>query len=209
MYLIDAYNTTDKNRITHFIAENSFADLVTYYDGSLCSNKVPFYYDGEKNMLFGHFGRNNPQLMDIEKADEVLVIFSGAHAYISPQWYESENGVPTWNFQTIQVRGNAAIVDDKTLVEILAKLTKFHESQLPKQWTMSNLNSEKRKTMFDMITGFKIEITDIKFKEKMSQMRDLDDQKSVIRALKKQNKSSSDAVSEIMNRNIESSKFTT
>ena len=29
---------------------------------------------------------------------EVLAIFSGPHAYISPAWYESDNVVPTWNY---------------------------------------------------------------------------------------------------------------
>jgi len=203
MYLIEAYNTKDKDRIIQFIEDNSFADLITFHDGSLSSNKVPFFYDKEKNVLFGHFGRSNPQLIDVEKTNEVLVIFSGAHAYISPQWYESENGVPTWNFQTIQVRGTASIVDDKELIEILAKLSKFHESQLPNQWTMSKLDPEKRNKMLQMITGFKIEITDIKFKEKMSQIRDLNDRKSVINALKEQNIQSSKAVAEIMERNVE------
>ena len=203
MYLIEAYNTKDKDKIIQFIEENSFADLVTFHDGFLSSNKVPFFYDKDKNILFGHFGRSNPQLVDLEKTDEVLVIFSGAHAYISPQWYESENGVPTWNFQTIQVRGTASIVDEKELIEILAKLTKFHESQLPKQWTMSKLNPEKRNQMLQMITGFKIEITDIKFKEKMSQIRELNDRKSVIQALREQNVQSSKSVADIMDGNVE------
>ena len=203
MYLIEEYNTKDKNKIIQFIEDNSFADLVTFHDNSLCSNKVPFFYDKEKNVLFGHLGRNNPQLIDIEKTDEVLVIFSGAHAYISPQWYESDNGVPTWNFQTIQIRGSATIVDDRTLIEILAKLSKFHESQLPNQWTMSKLDPEKRKMMLQMITGFKIEVTEIKFKEKMSQIRKLNDRKSVINALREQNRQSSKAVADIMDGNVE------
>lgn len=51
-------------------------------------------------------------------------------------------------------------------------------------WTMSNLDPEKRKNMLRMITGFNIEITGIKFKEKMSQIRDLDDRKSVIKGFR-------------------------
>ena len=204
MYILEAYNTGDTDKLINFIEENSFADLVTFHDGTLSSNKVPFFYDTEKNELYGHFGRSNPQLIELENSNEVLVIFSGAHSYISPQWYISKNKVPTWNFQTLQVRGKASIVDDKELLRILAKLTKFHESKLENQWTMSKLDPNSREKMLDMITGFKVEITDIKFKEKMSQIRDVEDQKSIISALNKTNEPSAKKVANIMTENIES-----
>jgi len=203
MYTLDAYKTTDRNKIDQFIENNGFADLVTLQDGSLCSNKVPLYYDKSTNELFGHFGRDNPQLKSLNDSNDVLVIFSGAHAYISPQWYESDNGVPTWNFQTLQIRGKASIVDGKSLLAILAKLTKFYESTLPKQWTMSQLDPVKRKKMTDMITGFKIKISDIKFKEKMSQLRSVGDQKSVVNALNDQGRPFAKKVAKIMKCNLE------
>jgi len=203
MYILEAYNCNDKSKHSNFIEDNNFADLVTFRDGVLCSNKIPFFYDKEKNELYGHFGRNNSQLVDIENSNEVLVIFSGAHSYISPQWYKSKNSVPTWNFQTLQVRGAASIVDDNKLLEILAKLTKFHESKFDKQWTMGKLDSDRREKMLKMIVGFKIKITDIKFKEKMSQIRDVVDQKSIIKALNNSNNSSAKKVAKIMTENIE------
>jgi len=202
MYILEAYNTKDKDKFSNFIEDNSFADLVTYRDGALSSNKVPFFYDKEKNELYGHLGGNNPQLVDIENSNEVLVIFSGAHSYISPHWYKSKNSVPTWNFQTLQVRGVASIVDDKKLLKILAKLTKFHESKLENQWTMSKLDPNSREKMLNMITGFKVEITDIKFKEKMSQIRDVEDQKNIISALNKTNEPLAKKVANIMTEKI-------
>ena len=60
--------------------------------------------------------------------------------------------------------------------------------------------------MVNLLTGFKIDITDIQFKEKMSQIRDHEDQKSIINELEKQHFSMSKKVSEIMRNNIDSSK---
>lgn len=204
MYILEAYKNNDRNRIVEFINENSFADLVTNHEGVLCSNKVPFLYDSEMNELYGHLGKGNKQLIDLQNSEEVLVIFSGAHSYISPQWYISENAVPTWNFQTLQCRGKPSLVDKQGLMEILARLTKFHESSFNTPWTMARLDPEKKEMMVNLITGFKIKVTEIKFKEKMSQIRDIEDRKNIIKELEAKNTTMSQKVSRIMRDDIES-----
>ena len=203
MYTLNAYNTTDREKAIQFINDNSFGDLVTNHKGILCSNKVPFILDAEKSELYGHFGKSNEQLIDIDKSDEALVIFSGADSYISPQWYISENAVPTWNFQTLQCKGKPSLVDKQSLMEILAKLTKFHESSFSPPWTMARLDPEKREMMVNLLTGFKLEITDIRFKEKMSQVRDINDRENIIKELEAINTSMSQKVSKIMRDKIE------
>ena len=203
MYILEAYKNTDRDRIVEFIKKNSFADLVTHHEGVLCSNKVPFLYDEEKNVLYGHLGKENDQLIGLQESAEVLVIFSGAHSYISPQWYISKNAVPTWNFQTLQCRGKPSLVDKAGLMEILARLTKYHESSYSNPWTMASLDADKREMMVNLLTGFKIEITDIQFKEKMSQIRSLEDRKNIIKELDKQDSPLSQKVSKIMKNNIE------
>lgn len=192
MYIPEIYNITDMKKINQFIKDNTFADLVTVSEGKISSNKVPFLYSEEEGLLYGHFGKTNPQLADLESCAEVLVIFSGADAYISPQWYASKNMVPTWNFQSLQVRGKARTVNKADLLKILTKLTEYHEVNIEKPWTIDSLPEEKLEMMLDMIVGFEIEITDIKFKEKMSQNRCPEDRASVISFLKEQNRGVSD-----------------
>ena len=202
MYLPGVYKTEDNKKIEKFIQENSFADLVTIQNGKLCSNKVPLLFDKDNYCLYGHFGKSNPQLNDLMSSAEVLVIFSGAHSYISPQWYKSQDMVPTWNFQTLQVRGKARLVDEDKLLGILAELTAFHESELEEQWHMSQLDSKRRAVMLEMIVGFEIKIDNIQFKEKMSQIRSMDDQKSVIDALRDQGEHEKDRVAQCMSVNL-------
>jgi len=202
MYIPEAFKINDRDRITDFMEKQGFADLITYHNQSLCSNKVPLMLDKDKNVLYGHFGRSNPQLLDIEKSRDVLVIFSGPHSYISPRWYASENMVPTWNFQTLQVKGTASLVDDNCLIEILEKLSTLHESNQPNPWTMRELAPEKLDIMLKMIVGFKIDIHEINFKEKMSQNREIHDQQSLIDSLIKTNDTNSVNVASIMRKNI-------
>ena len=203
MYIPKAFNVTSQEEAITFIESNSFGDLVTYNNGELCSNKVPFFFDRETNTLCGHFGKSNPQLIDIQESQKALAIFSGAHSYISPQWYVSKDMVPTWNFQTVQVKGSINTVDEERLIDILKKLSAFHESQFATQWSMDEVNQGKLDLLSKMITGFQIEVSDIKFKEKMSQNRGSEDQKNIMECLKLHGGHSEQLVSEIMRKNIE------
>ena len=198
MYLPEVFSIRDKTKIDKFISDYNFADLVTYHNGTICSNKVPFFYDNEGEKLFGHFANNNTQLADLKESKEVLAIFSGPHAYISPLWFENKNSVPTWNFQTVQICGKPGILSADELFDVLAILTSKHESQVSSQWSMADLDPERLKLLLTKITGFQIDITDIKFKQKMSQNRDINDQRSVITALNTQNTSGQDEVAKIM-----------
>ena len=111
--------------------------------------------------------------------------------------------MPTWNFQTLQCRGKPEIVDQQGLMDILAKLTKFHEASFQKPWTMAKLDPEKRAIMVGRLMGFKIKIMDIKFKEKMSQIRDQEDRKNIMKELDRQNDTMSHKVSQIMREKFE------
>jgi len=203
MYTPEAFKNNDQDKMIAFMENHNFADLVTYHKQNLCSNKVPFFLDKDQNILYGHFSRANPQLIDIKESANVLVIFSGPQSYISPRWYVSENMVPTWNFQTLQVRGSASIVDDNCLKEILEKLSAFHERHRLNPWGMSELTPEKLAIMLKMIVGFKIDIRDINFKEKMSQNRDICDQQNLIDSLMKTNDINSKNVASIMRKNLD------
>jgi len=203
MHLPTAYQTTDTDKINHFIKTNNFADLVTVNNGNILSNKVPFYFDSIDNCLYGHFGKHNNQLKDIKESNDALVIFSGANCYVSPQWYASKNNVPTWNFQTLQIRGPATILNENDLFTLLENLTALHEAKLPAQWTMGELDSTIKEKLVQLIVGFKIEIEDIKFKEKLSQIRQIKDQQSIMNALYQQNNPNSSLIASLMESKLE------
>jgi len=186
MYIPETYRIKKETELLAFINKWNFADLVTVSNGNILSNKVPLFADIENNVLYGHFGRSNEQLELLETADDLLVIFSGLHSYISPQWYESEGGVPTWNFETVQVKGKANLVDDNGLITILEKLTQKHEKAFHIPWGMENLEQNLLDKMLKVVGGFKIDIEHIEGKQKFSQNKNDADREGVISALKKQ-----------------------
>ena len=59
-----------------------------------------------------HMAKNNPQWKEFFD-DEVLVVFSGPHAYVSPRWYEEQERVPTWNYAAVHAYGVPKVVENR------------------------------------------------------------------------------------------------
>src|SRR5258707_15799301 len=138
MYIPKAFREDDSKTLHAFMREYSFATLVTQQEGMPFASHLPFLLDagqGPYGTLLAHMARANPQWHALDSAQEVLIIFQGPHAYISPSWYEVELSVPTWNYAAVHAYGVPRIIDDKAvLYDLLKALIQAHEAQLEKQW---------------------------------------------------------------------------
>jgi transcriptional regulator len=100
MYIPPAFYVSDLSQLHAAIERYSFALIVSRSGEQLVASHLPLLLDrqaGPSGSLWGHFARANPQWHDAG-GQEVLVVFSGPRAYISPQWYEAERVVPTWRW---------------------------------------------------------------------------------------------------------------
>ncbi len=86
--------------------------LITHGSQGLDANPMPFLHEpeaGRPGRLRGHVARANPVWREAGEGAEVLVVFQGPQAYVSPGWYatKSETGkvVPTWNYVIAEARG--------------------------------------------------------------------------------------------------------
>lgn len=171
---------TDQQAITGFITQNSFGLLVSC---SLNATHIPFVLDatvGEKGVLYGHVSRANPHWQVIEK-QRVLVISSGAHAYISPTWYDAKPAVPTWNYAAVHCYGVASLLSDTETQDMLDKLVAKYEPKLLQDKHI--MPDEYQQKLRQAIVGFKIVIDEIQAKEKLGQQRSISDQQSVFNGL--------------------------
>ncbi len=159
------------------------------------ANHLPFHLlRDEQNKtatLVAHIAKNNPLHTQIENGAEVLIIFQGEQAYISPNWYPSKQQhhqhVPTWNYQVVHVKGSIHFLhDEKALRGILAKLTRTHEAKQATPWKMSDAPSEYIAQELQGIVGIEIQISRITGKFKLSQNRDKVDALGVVSGLQQQ-----------------------
>ena len=113
------------------------------------------------------------------RASAALVVFRGAHAYVSPNWYPSKHElhrqVPTWNYRVVHVHGRVRIRDDERFVRgVVARLTRRHEARTgaAKPWTMSDSAEDYIDQMLAAIVGIEIEITRMVGKWRLGQNRE-------------------------------------
>lgn len=139
--------------------------LITHGPGGLQANPVPFLLDtgaGPHGTLRAHVARANPVWREAG-GSEVLVVFQGPQAYVSPNWYPSKaehaKVVPTWNYVTVQARGTLRTIEDPAwLRSFLSRLTTTHEAPQPRPWTLDDAPADYLEKMFGAIVGLEIEL---------------------------------------------------
>jgi transcriptional regulator len=161
----------DRTELLEFMRANNFVLLVTGTGGTLHASHLPVTIeDSAAGMKIDmHMARNNPQWKEFFD-EEVLVVFSGPHAYISPRWYEQKPRVPTWNYAAVHAYGIAKVIAEKD-----AK----HASQrrliasLDPQWLakFDALPAEYVSSMLEGIVNFEIPVARIETRWKLSQNR--------------------------------------
>ena len=126
--------------------------------------------------------RANEQWKQFASCDEVLCIFPGPHAYISPSWYEQQHTVPTWNYAVVHVYGKPSLVDEAQLKQIIFDTTAKYESGMPQPWKIP-LSEKEIGQMLKAIIGFKIDVERVEAKFKLGQNRSQEDQEKMLRNL--------------------------
>jgi transcriptional regulator len=179
-----AYNRLENRaELLEFMRANNFVLLVTGTGGTLHASHLPVTVDASEDTLKldMHMARNNPQWHEFFD-EEVLAVFSGPHAYISPRWYEQKPRVPTWNYAAVHAYGIPRII-----TEPQAK----HASQrrlvasLDPQWLpkFDALPAEYVSSMLEGIVNFEIPVTRIETRWKLSQNRGRREQELIAAAL--------------------------
>ncbi len=185
MYIPASFQQTDRETLFDFIRKNSFGLLVSMADGEPFASHIPFLLDpsaGPHGALVGHLALANPQWRQAE-GQNVLAVFSGPHAYVSPTWYEARDVVPTWNYLAVHVYGKLHIVQDEAaLAKILKDFVAYYEASLPQPWTFEAGTDYSRK-MMKAVAGFRIEISRIEGKWKLNQNRPQEQREKVVKML--------------------------
>ena len=179
VYLPPHFEQTNPAAIRDLIAERPLGTLITYGSDGLSANHTPFLLDersGDRGTLIGHVARNNAVWHDFDASMEALVIFQGASAYISPNWYptkqETHQVVPTYNYAVVHAYGPLILhEDEKWLRGIVGKLTKAMEASQPVPWKMVDAPADYLTMMLGNIVGIEIPITRLIGKWKTSQNR--------------------------------------
>jgi transcriptional regulator len=183
MYIPAHFAETRTEELHRIIREHPLGMMVIHGADGLDADHIPMELDasaGPHGTLVGHVARANPLWQRCPTGTPVMVVFRGADAYISPNWYpskhETHRQVPTWNYQVVHAHGTIAIHDDERFVRgVVARLTRHHEAAEPKPWKMGDSPPAFIDEMLGKIVGFEIAITSLVGKVKLSQNREARD----------------------------------
>jgi transcriptional regulator len=165
------------------------ATLVSATAEGLVASHVPMLLDplpAPYGTLIGHLARPNPQAN--RAIGEVLAIFQGPEAYISPSWYATKRQdgkvVPTWNYVAVHAYGTIEFFNDpERLRAVVTQLTDRQEASRPEPWAVTDAPAGFIEGMLKGIVGFALPINRLEGKWKMSQNRPAADRAGVIAGL--------------------------
>jgi transcriptional regulator len=180
MYIPPHFAETRPEELHRIIREHPLGMLVTCGGAGLDADHIPFAFDaanGALGTLSAHVARANPLWQRTPTGTPVLVVFRGAEAYISPNWYpskhETHRQVPTWNYEAVHAHGTLTVRDDERFVRrLVAGLTRQHEAAEPQPWKMGDSAPDYIDSMLRNIVGIEIALTSLVGKVKLSQNRE-------------------------------------
>lgn len=202
MYIPKHYIEEDQDKLVEFIQANSFGTLISA-NKKLRGTHLPFTISKteEKIILTSHMARANPQWKEFDASEELLVIFQGPHAYISPSFYEKEQNVPTWNYVAVHVYGKPRIlISEEENIKVLETMILQYEEKYFSQW--KNLSEDYVRKMIKGIVSFEMDITSLEGKYKLSQNKTKKEQQNIISSFEKSDDSFLSGVAELMKKNL-------
>lgn len=196
------------DRLHELIQDEPLGILVTSGPEGLTANHIPFIIDpaaGEFGTLQGHVARNNPVSWEPLTVSEVMVIFQGPAAYVSPTWYPGKQvdhlQVPTWNYLTVHAHGPLIVHDDVRWLRAQAgRLTQRMEREQPVPWKMADAPRDYVDAMLGDIVGIEIPIVRMIGKAKLNQNKSDSDRAGAAAGLREMGGEDRMAVAELIDR---------
>lgn len=169
-----AFEWPDENEMLRFAAEQSFAHIFAAASGKLGVVHAPvLVVDGRIQF---HVARRNRIAAHLP-GERVLVSILGRHAYQSANWYASDNQVPTWHYEAVEIEGIAREMTNDELTGFLDLLTETHERRVEPEspWTRQKMEAGRFEAMKQAIIAFEIVPEAIRGTRKFNQHKDPDD----------------------------------
>ncbi len=190
MYVPAHFQETNPDEIAAIIAAAPLACIVAQTEQGLIANHIPLLADRD-GTLVGHVALANDMHRLIADGQEVLAIFRGDDAYVSPNFYptkaEHHRHVPTWNYQAVHIHGAITFQhDQRSKRAAVGLLTFHHERRLNGEnaWKMADAPPDYLDRMLDNIVALRIAVGRTLAKSKLSQNREARDYLGAIEGLR-------------------------
>jgi len=182
-----AFRVEDEEMLLNHLMQHPFVTIVASDNGALRVAHAPLVVRrlASGAALDFHLSRGNALAPALAQGFRAVAVSLAADAYVSPDWYEAADQVPTWNYVSVEAEGPVAALDDNGLVALLDDLSAQEEARLaPKPpWTRGKMSPGRFETMTRSIVGARLTVERLEGTTKLSQNKPDADRAGVIAAL--------------------------
>ena len=203
MYKLPYFQEEDKEKVIAFMKENAFAVVTGFGEKYPVASHLPLNFEtrGEKIFLTGHLMKNTDHHKAFEKNEHVLVVFTGPHCFVTADWYKDPLSGSTWNYITVHAKGKISFTDEAGTIKAVNAITnKYVGTGTPASF--DKLPDSYINSMVKAIVGFEIEVTSFDNVFKLSQNRDEEERRNIIKKLKERGDRQSLSVAEEMEKRL-------
>jgi len=183
--------------------ENAFALLTGFGELYPVATQIPLTIQQKESKIFleGHMMRKTDHHLAFEKNNNVLVLFTGPHCFVSASWYTTPSIGSTWNYITVHAKGKISFMDEEGTRNVVKAVSDKYQGT-GSAGSFDNLPKEYIDHMVKAIVGFSIEVESIDNVFKLSQNRDETSQKNIIEQLKQRGDYNSAAIAAEMEKRL-------
>lgn len=137
---------------------------------------TPVHVGSDRRVVTAHLAKANDWWKSLNDGDDVMALFLVASSYVSPSYYPSrfENPahVPTWNYQSVEIKGKVTLHHDADWLRRQVNLVTDHfEKDREPQWHVADSDHAHIERLLGAIVGVEIAVTEITAAAKLSQNR--------------------------------------
>jgi transcriptional regulator len=188
MHPAKPFHVDDRATLLAFFAAHPFVTIAGAAGGRPFTAQAPVVVReldfGEVALDF-HLSRGNALAPYVVQGFRAVALTTGPDAYVSPDWYGSEDQVPTWNYVSAEVEGLVAPLSDEEFVALLDDLSAQEEARLlpKKPWTRDKMSPGRFEAMMRGIIGCRLSVERLEGTWKLSQNKGEADRAGVVKAL--------------------------
>lgn len=203
MYNLPHFKEHNAEVVMEFMKQHPFAMVIGVNEfNHPVATQIPFLIKEKNGDLFlqAHMMKQTDHHKAFEKNKNVLVVFSGAHAYVSASLYENKQQASTWNYLAVHVKGELNFLDEEELLLMLKELTAHYENNETSPSLYKHLPSDYVNRLSKAIVAFEIKVTSIDHVFKLSQNKDEKSYQNIMDAFNKGNSDEQSIATEMSKR---------
>jgi transcriptional regulator len=204
MYKNPQFEEKDSEKILSFMRAHSFITLIGFDGEYPVATQVPvhIYQNENGTRIVGHIMKKTDHHLAYAKNENVLAIFTGAHAYISASVYTNPAVASTWNYSSVQAKGKIRLMDKEETRGVIKNLTDSFENPSTSPAAFHKMDDKYIENNLKAITGFEIKVTAIDSVFKLSQNHPHENKAAIIEELTQRDDNDSHQIAHQMRKKL-------